>query len=53
MCHWFTFGDKGFYRWAKDNKYRMGTTHPLEEAHAAAAQLMKDRYNELVKKHLE
>ena len=53
MSHWFTFGDKGFYRWARDNKYKMGTTHPLEEAHAAAAQLMKDRYNELVKKHLE
>jgi len=53
MSKWFTFDNKGFYRWARDNKYKMGTTHPLEEAHQAAAQLMKDRYNELVKKHLE
>lgn len=53
MSKWFTFNNKGFYRWALDNKYKIGTTHPLEEAHQAAAKLMKDRYNELVKKHLE
>lgn len=53
MTKWFTFNNKGFYNWAQDNKYKMGTTHPLEQAHYDAAQLMKDQYNELVKKHLE
>lgn len=53
MTKWFTFNNKGFYKWALDNKYKMGTTHPLEEAHRDAARLMKDQYNELVKKHLE
>jgi hypothetical protein len=57
---WFLFppGDKngqtltprGFYQWAKENKYRIGTTHPLEEAHQDAANLMQGRFNELVKK---
>jgi hypothetical protein len=27
--------------------------HPLEEAHRAAADLIKDKFNEVVKKHLE
>lgn len=53
MSKWYTFDNKGFYHWARDNKYKIGTTHPLEEAHNDAAQLMKDQYNELVKKHLE
>jgi hypothetical protein len=53
LSKWFTFDNKGFYPWALDNKYKIGTTHPLEEAHRDAANLMKDRYNELVKKHLE
>jgi hypothetical protein len=41
---------RGFYQWAVENKYPIGTTHPLEQAHADAAQLMKDKFNELVKK---
>lgn len=44
---------RGFYQWAVENKYPIGTTHPLEEAHAAAAELIKDKFNELVTKPLE
>ena len=43
---------RGFYQWAIENKYPVGTTHPLEEAHAAAAELIKEKFNELVTKHL-
>jgi len=43
---------RGFYQWAVENKYPVGTTHPLEAAHTAAAQLMKDRFNAMVKKHI-
>ena len=51
---WFIFPDnKGFYQWAMDNKYPIGDTHPLEAAHRDAALLMKDKFYELVKKHLE
>lgn len=48
------FGDnqKGFYQWALENKYPVGATHPLEEAHAAAAQLLKDKFNEMVKEYI-
>jgi hypothetical protein len=44
---------RGFYQWALENKYPIGTTHPLEAAHSAAADLMKDKFNELVKKHIQ
>jgi len=60
---WYTFppgthphetqDPRGFYQWAVENKYPVGTTHPLEEAHQDAANLMKDRFNELVKKHIQ
>lgn len=40
----------GFYQWAQENKYRMGTTHPLEEAHRDAAELIKGKFNEMVTK---
>lgn len=43
---------RGFCQWAVENKYPVGTTHPLEEAHAAAAELIKERFNELVTKSL-
>jgi hypothetical protein len=39
---------RGFYQWAVENKYPVGTTHPLEEAHSAAAELIKEKFNELV-----
>lgn len=53
--NWFlfsTYPGLGFYQWADFNKYKIGTTHPLEEAHADAAKLMKEKFNELVDKSL-
>jgi hypothetical protein len=41
---------RGFYQWAVESNYPIGTTHPLEEAHLAAAELIKEKFNELVKK---
>ena len=43
---------RGFYQWAVENKYPVGTTHPLEQAHYDAAELMKEKFNELVKKSI-
>jgi hypothetical protein len=40
---------RGFYQWALESRFPIGTTHPLEEAHTEAAMLMKDKFNELVK----
>jgi len=45
-----TMEPRGFYQWAVENKYPIGTTHPLEEAHQAAAKLLQERFNELVTK---
>ena len=45
-----TQNPRGFYQWAVENKYRIGLTHPLEEAHQDAAKLMQGKFNELVKK---
>lgn len=63
MSKWFWFpagtqanqtcDPRGFYQWAVENKYPIGTTHPLEQAHATAAQLMKEKFNELVKKNIQ
>lgn len=44
-----TIEPRGFYQWAVENKYPIGTTHPLEEAHSAAAELIKEKFDELVK----
>ena len=41
---------RGFYQWAIENKYPIGTTHPLEQAHSDAANLIRGKFNELVKK---
>lgn len=43
---------RGFYQWAVENKYPIATTHPLEEAHTEAANLMKEKFNEMVNKYL-
>jgi hypothetical protein len=61
--HWFLFppgaewetpSPRGFYQWAVENKYPVGPDgHPLEAAHQDAALLIKDKFNEMVKKHLE
>jgi hypothetical protein len=46
---------RGFYQWALEHKYELAPRdkHPLEKAHQDATALMKDKFNELVKKHLE
>jgi hypothetical protein len=43
---------KGFFHWATENKYPMGTTHPLEAAHDDAVKLIWEKFNELVTKNL-
>ena len=47
-----THEPRGFYQWAVENKYPIGTTHPLEQAHQDAANLMQGKFNELVKKSI-
>lgn len=48
-----TQAPRGFYQWAVENKYIMGLEgHPLEDAHRDAALLIKEKFNELVKKSL-
>jgi hypothetical protein len=44
---------RGFYQWAVENKYPVGTTHPLEQAHKDASVLMQGKFDELVTKHLQ
>jgi hypothetical protein len=61
--HWYLFpagtqanetqAPRGFYQWAVENKYSMGADgHPLEDAHRDAAELIKEKFNELVKKSI-
>jgi hypothetical protein len=50
---WETTNPRGFYQWAIENKYKVGTTHPLEDAHRDAAELMQEKFNELVKKPVQ
>ena len=62
MSSWFLFPPgsganqtekpRGFYQWAMENKYPVGTTHPLDQAHADAAKLMQGKFNELVTKSI-
>lgn len=41
----------GFYQWATESKYSIGPyCHPLEQSHIDAAELIKDKFYELVKK---
>lgn len=46
---------RGFYQWALEHKYELAAKdkHPLEQAHKDAAELMKDKFYELVKEYLE
>jgi len=47
-----TQAPRGFYQWAIENKYSIGTYgHPLEKAHEDAALLIKEKFDEMVKKH--
>ena len=49
-----TCGPRGFYQWAVENKYDVGPQdHPLEQAHIDASKLMQEKFNELVKKHIQ
>ena len=50
LTKWFTFGERmmGFNQWALLNDYPRGTTHPLDEAHRDAVQLMLPTFNELI-----
>jgi hypothetical protein len=51
---WDTMSPRGFYQWAVENKYSIGKdNHPLEEAHQDAADLMREKFNELVKKNIQ
>jgi hypothetical protein len=62
MTRWFWFPPgaganqteqpRGFYQWAVENKYPVGTTHPLEQAHIEASKLMQEKFNEMVSKHI-
>lgn len=47
-----TLTPRGFYQWALENKYSVGSDgHPLEQAHQDAYNLIKDKFNELVQKN--
>lgn len=47
-----TLVPRGFYQWATENKYSVGSDgHPLEQAHQDAYNLIKDKFNELVQKN--
>lgn len=40
------FNNEGFYQWAKDNDFPLSDTwHPLEEAHQAAFEYIRDNYD--------
>ncbi len=47
---WFSFGERmmGFNQWAMMEEYPRGTTHPLDEAHRDAVQLMLPTFNKLI-----
>ena len=47
-----TITPRGFYQWAVENKYKVGATHPLEHAHKDAALLIKEKFDEMVKKSI-
>lgn len=43
-----TESPRGFYQWARENKYPCGPQgHPLEQAHIDAAQLIQEKLNEM------
>jgi hypothetical protein len=44
---------RGFYQWAIESKYQIGISHPLEQAHSDAAELIKEKFNELVTKSVQ
>lgn len=46
---------RGFYQWALEHKYELAPRdkHPMEQAHIDAASLMKEQFDEMVKKLVE
>jgi hypothetical protein len=50
---WYFFGERkmGFNQWAKLNDYEYATTHPLDQAHADAVQLMKPKLFECYRRY--
>jgi hypothetical protein len=49
FSRWIMFtGNRGFYTWARDEKYPFGTTHPLEQAHYDAYKYIKEKYHDMV-----
>ena len=52
-AEWQTKEPRGFYQWARENKYPVGKEmHPLEDAHLDAYKLFKDKINEMVKESI-
>jgi hypothetical protein len=51
---WETQSPRGFYQWARENKYMCGVeNHPLEQAHIDASKLMQEKFNAMVKKSVQ
>ena len=50
LTKWFSFGERmmGFNQWALLNDYQRGTTHPLDQAHADAVQLMLPTFKKII-----
>ena len=50
LTKWFSFGERmmGFNQWSLMEGYARGTTHPLDEAHEDAVQLMLPTFNKLI-----
>lgn len=49
QSRWIWFPDsRGFFTWARDEKYPFGTTHPLESAHRDAFLHIKENYHGMV-----
>jgi len=50
LTKWFSFGERmmGFNQWASLNGYAYATTHPLDDAHRDAVQLMLPTFNKLI-----
>ena len=46
-----TVAPRGFYQWAVENKYPMYTTHPKEQAHQDAAELIRETFHAMVTQH--
>lgn len=49
LSRWVMFpGNRGFYTWARDENYKFGTTHPLEQAHVDAFKYIKETHYAMV-----